>query len=206
MFAYPSSRLTDAVLAQGGRARRITWDECALSTPSGQKYLVDLVYELRPKHIFMAPECKAWGNWSRFHMTRSTTALETITQARFPQKTVLHLCNRLRKIKVQARRHFHLEQPAGSSMLSQDSLRRVIRATHPVLLDMCRLNLRLPDPNRLIRKRTVLRSTLPELVHKLDGTLCRKNHAHQHVAGSARVNGGTISFSRFAASYSAGFA
>ena len=181
-------------------------EECDLSTPAGQRYLVDLVYELRPEHIFMAPECKAWGNWSRFNMSRSPAALEAITQARLAQGTILHLCSRLCAIQVRSGQHFHLEQPAGSSMLSQESLRPVIRETYPVLLDMCRFNLRLPGSSKLIRKRTVLRSTMPELVQKLDGTLCRKNHEHQHVAGSVRVNGRAIQVSRFAASYSQGFA
>ena len=71
---------------------------------------------------------------------------------------------------------------------------------------MCRFNLRLPGSDKLLRKRTVIRSTLPALVEKLNGTFCKKDHAHQQIAGSSRVNGQTVPVSRFAASYSQGFA
>ena len=190
----------------GGQARRVTREDCDLATPAGQRYLMNLVYELNPEHIFVAPECKLWGNWSRFNMSRGPAQWDAISRARLAQGTILHLCSRLCQIQIDAGRHFHLEQPAGSSMLDQEALRPVIRATCPVLVDMCRFNLRLPGSSKLIRKRTVIRSTSSLMVECLDGMMCRKNHAHQQVAGSARVGGRTIQVSHFAASYSRGFA
>ena len=187
VFAYPNSRLTQAIVAMGGQAQRVTREDCDLSTPDGQRKLVDLVYKLRPQHIFVAPECKLWGSWSRFNMTRGPSQWDKIAKARLAQSTILHLCSWLCQIQSQARRHFHLEQPAGSSMLEQSALKPVIKATVPALLDMCRFNLRLPGSPKLVRKRTVIRSTLQDLVQRLDGVLCRKDHNHQHVAGSAKI-------------------
>ena len=206
VFAYPNSRLTEAVQDMGGQARRVTREDCDLATPAGQRYLMNLVYELKPEHIFVAPECKLWGNWSRFNMSRGPAQWDAISRPRLAQGTILHLCSRLCQIQIDAGRHFHLEQPAGSSMLDQEALRPVIRATCPVLVDMCRFNLRLPGSSKLIRKRTVIRSTSSLMVECLDGMMCRKNHAHQQVAGSARVGGRTLQVSHFAASYSRGFA
>ena len=52
----------------------------------------------------------------------------------------------------------------------------------------------------------MIRSTMPEMIQQLNGTLCKGNHLHQQVAGIAQVNGRTVPVSRFAASYSRGFA
>ena len=136
-------------------------------------------------------------------MSRGPKQWDSISEARLAQVTILHLCSRLCQIQTQAG---HLEQPAGSCMLSQKALEPVIRATFPAILDMCWFNLELPGSDRLLRKRTVTRSTMPEMIQQLNGTLCKGNHLHQQVAGSAQVNGRTVPVSRFAASYSRGFA
>ena len=205
VFAYPHSRLTEAVNEMGGKAQRVTREDCDLSTVSGQRYLMDLVCRLRPKHILVAPECKAWGSWSRFNMSKSDATRQAILQARADQRSILVLCSQLCRLQVLAGRHFHLEQPAGSAMLDQEPLRPLMKLTCPVLLDMCRFGLRIPGSHRLIRKRTILRTTSRGFLDRLHGTLCKGQHTHQQVAGSARVDGKLMQISRFAASYSRGF-
>ena len=206
VFAYPGSRLTQAVQESGGRAMRFTALDGDLSTVEGQRKLMDLVDRHRPRNIFVAPECGPWSSWSRFNQSRSSKMFDKVQEQKRAQSKILKLCNLLCEIQVGQGRHFHIEQPSTSSMFDQSALSFIRRHTKPAILDMCRFSLRCPLTDRLMRKRTVVRTTSESLFADLDGQTCIGTHAHQQVAGSTRVNGMSIPRSKFAAAYSWGFA
>ena len=55
IYAYPDSRLTEAINEMGGHAQRFTRQDGDLSTPAGQRRLYELLQRTQPKHIWMAP-------------------------------------------------------------------------------------------------------------------------------------------------------
>ena len=207
MFAYPDSRLTDAVKAAGGRAARFTRADGDLSTPEGQRRLFDLIYIHQPEHIFVAPECGPWSSWSKFNSSRGLLGWQRVQDQRVEQLVFLRLCNTLCDLQVKSGRHFHIEQPQMSEMFDQPALLSLSTALSPrSVLDMCRFKPRIPGSSRLIRKRTVIRTTSRTLIDDLTGKVCTGDRQHQQVAGSARIHGKTIRISKFNASYCKGFA
>ena len=115
-FAYPGSRLTQAILEAGGRAMRFTALDGDLSTSEGQRVLLYMVDNYKPRHIFVAPECGPWSSWSRFNQSRSTQMFDRVQEQKRAQGKILQLCNRLCEIQIQHSRHFHIEQPSTSTM------------------------------------------------------------------------------------------
>ena len=192
--------------AAGGRAARFTRADGDVSTPEGQRKLLDLIYMHQPERIFVAPECGLWSSWSKFNRSRGLLGWQRVQDQRAEQQVSLRLCNTLCDLQVKSGRHFHIEQPQMSEMFDQPTLRDVKQSTQPVVLDMCRFKLKLPGSSQLIRKRTVIRTTSRTLIDDLTGKVCTGDHQHQQVAGSARIHGRTVRISKFTASCCKGFA
>ena len=80
VYAQPNSRLSEEVIRQGGRAERFTIEHGDLSTFEGQMQLLRMIFRLRPKNIWVAPECHPWCAWNRFNASRSIKGYEKIQQ------------------------------------------------------------------------------------------------------------------------------
>ena len=81
VYAQPNSRLAEEVVKQGGKAERFTREHGDLSIFAGQLELLRMVTRLRPKHVWVAPECAPWCSWNRFNALRSTQAFDRIDHA-----------------------------------------------------------------------------------------------------------------------------
>ena len=104
-------------------------------------------------------------------------------------------------------RHFHLEQPFGSSMLLVPCVHEIIQHSSKCCFDMCRLgSLSNPITLQPIRKRLVVLTTSRALHQFLDGKLCDRDHFHQHIAGSIRTTEGIKPLSQYTENYPRKFA
>ena len=156
IYAYPDSRLTEAINEMGGHAQRFTRQDGDLSTTAGQRQLYELLQRTQPKHIWMAPECRFWGSWSNFNGSRSSQVHLKLQADRERDRVHLRLCARIHAWQAERGRHFYLEQPELSRMLTDDTLASVIQRCHSVTVDMCAFGLRTPVSQIPIRKRTVI--------------------------------------------------
>ena len=127
IYCEPNSKLTEVALQRGLKARRFTREDGDLSTKEGQQQLWKLIEQTEPEHIWVAPECRYWGNFSRLNRSKSTETAHKIDEGRKQEKTHLRLCCDLFWHQVIHRRHFHLEQPQGSEALVQKELDDVVQ-------------------------------------------------------------------------------
>lgn len=132
---------------------------------------------------------------------------DKILAGRAGQRVHLRLCQQLYDHQVALGRHFHLEQPQGSEVMSQPELTRVLHGTLRTVFDMCEVGgLRLPRGNNFLRKRTVILTTSRALHERLDSRFCRREHTHAPILGQFRTREGWRSVSSFAERYTRGFA
>ena len=186
VYAYPDSRLMETVREAGGRARRFNRQDGDLSTVAGQCALYDILQKTQPKNIWVAPECRLWSSWSAFNGSRSTQAHLKLQADRQRDRVHLRLCARSYVWQTARGRHFHLEQPELSWMLSDEALKPVVQQCHQVTVDMCAFGLKTPVTAIPIRKRTTILTTNDDLVTGLQAFRCAGNHVHFQISGSIR--------------------
>ena len=116
------------------------------------------------------------------------------------------LCERICKYQVHRGRHFHLEQPAGSSLLHLKIFEVLRQKTAIAKFDMCQFGLRIPKTNRFLRKSSQLMTSSREVFPALHGQKCTDSHDHQRLEGSMVINGQTQRLTSFSATYCLGFA
>ena len=206
VYAQPNSRLAEEVRKQGGRSERFTKEHGDLATFQGQLQLIRMIIRLRPKHIWVAPECFPWCAWNRFNAGRSTHLFEKIQRNRELSKQHLELCTLICKIQVQQQRHFTAENPGTSDIWKQPELEPLLALTKTVQLDQCRFGLIHPEDDRPLKKHTRLQTTSDQIVKDLDGRYCKQNHEHAQIAGSCKHLGERMALSRYAAFYPRVFA
>ena len=93
VYCEENSQLTETALKVGLKARRFTKADGDLSTPQGQAALWEVLLKENPRDVWMSPECKLWGNFSRLNMCRSQATRERIEHGRLAEQTHLALCN-----------------------------------------------------------------------------------------------------------------
>ena len=206
VYAGETSPLTECLQELGVRAYRFSRKDGDLATHSGRQKLWKLIDEIEPDHIFVAPECGPWSGWNRFNAQRSLALWNYVHDKQTSEKVHVRLCSQLCKYQIDRHRHFHLEQPSGSSMIYTSEFAQIAKSTQQVCFDMCAFGLKLPNTNRYIRKRSQLWTTSQEVVQLMSKSSCPRNHEHVQIAGSMHHEGKTIRMSSFCATYCQGFA
>ena len=208
IYCESNSQLTNQVNRFGGCAIRFTVQDGDLRTSEGINKLWTWVHLYEPKNIWVAPECKFWGSFSRFNMGRSYASQQRILQGRQDDCVHLELCNQLYLHQVAAGRHFHLEQPMGSEMVNQPQLEDVHLGTLPAFFDMCQAGkLKAPNVDRFLKKRMQVLTTSRIVHQQLHNVNCAKTHDHQQIKGNVKdPQQGWIKLSAYAAAYTAVFA
>ena len=207
VYTESDSRLTSAVEEAGGFAMRFSRRDGDPATIEGQKKLFEILQVYQPKHVHMSPDCKHWGSWSRYNSTRSQVAYKELMQNRRQELVHVRLCERVCQWQRQRQRHFHFEQPQQSQTLKEPDFAPIIQVTKRADVDMCSFGLRTPVTQKPIRKRTCTLTTCPRVHAALLQQRCPKDHVHQQIAGSLKLqNGHSMAVSRFASSYCKGFA
>ena len=201
VYAFPNSMLTTVAQEHGLRARRFTYEDGDLSTPTGRKALFHIINTQKPKHIWLAPECGPWCAWNRFNSMRSLSSYQQIMNQQRLAKEHLVLCNVVAQIQHDEGRHTHLESPKTSGVWKQQEIQPFLKRSIPAQLDQCAFGLRHPSENQLMRKSTRIQTTSVEMFSVLDCRVCNREHSHSTIAGRCQWKGHSISVSRFAAFY-----
>ena len=156
VYAGETSPITESLRALGVDAYRFTKRDGDLSTPAGRRTLWSLIDSIEPDHIFVAPECGPWSGWNRFNAQRSLRLWDHVHARQAAERVHVQLCAQLCSYQTKRNKHFHLEQPVGSSMISTDEFRPIEQQTNRVCFDMCAFGLKLPKTSKFIRKRSQL--------------------------------------------------
>ena len=121
VYCSQDSQLTHQCLSQGLSAARFSRKHGDLNTITGRHMLYDMLWHLRPKHIWVAPTCKPWCCWSRLNAAKSEALAQRIDQERRSENVHLLLCDALLHLQLWRSDdcHFHLEQPQGSELIHQ---------------------------------------------------------------------------------------
>ena len=201
VYTEPNSKLVDEVRKHGGRAVRFTREDGDLSTHAGQVALLRKIFLLNPKHIWLAPECRPWGPWSRFNQMRGITAFNRVQEDRNQAQTHLRLCDLIFKIQISKGDHCHVENPGPSSIWNEKEFERICRCTKPAFFDQCAFQLKHPETGELMKKNTRVQTTSEQVWKALDSRFCNRNHEHAQIAGSCHFRGQRIPLSQFASFY-----
>lgn len=207
VYCEQESQITKVCNQRGGRAIRFTRDDGDLSTKEGRNKLWTWIEMYEPRHIWVAPECKHWGNWARYNMGRSMQLFDIIQGERQSDKPHLTLCNQIYLHQISHGHHFHMEQPRGSEMIQQPELTDVRMGTLPATFDMCQVgDLKLPGSQEYLQKRTQVFTTSRKLFERIHQTFCQGEHVHRPIKGKIKMNGTWRTLSAYAQAYTAQFA
>ena len=205
IYTGEHSPLTDAARSRGLCAHRFSKSDGDLSTFAGRQKLWRLIDELQPEHIYVAPECGPWGGWNRLNAMKSVTLWDKINDQQNHERIHIKLCAQLCSYQVTRNRHFHLEQPSGSGMITTPEFAPIQRMTQQALFDMCAFGLKIPQTDRFIKKRSQIWTGCSEIHDFLNQRNCQHDHDHQVIAGNIRQAGESVRLSRFCATYCRGF-
>ena len=176
-----------------------------LSTPEGRRKLWKIVDECQPEHIWVAPECGPWSGWSHLNQQKSLALFDKITKDQADQLQHIRLCASLCRYQADRKRHFHLEQPLGSSMSKTNEFQSILKLTECAVFDMCRFGLKIPGTQKFLKKSSKVFTTSSDVVADLHGEKCPQDHEHQLIEGQAWIQGRRQSVAQFCATYCNGF-
>ena len=212
IYCDEDSQITEQTQKLGLKARRFTFADGDLSTYEGRSALWKILEEERPREVWMAPECKYWGNYSRRNMGRGNSTANKILVGRDQQRVHLRLCNDVYWFQMGNGGHFHLEQPQGSEAIYQPEMKDVLFGTLCTTFDMCEVGKLLAPHvmkrtygNNFQRKRTNVYTSSRIFHEAFDHRMCPGHHQHVPIAGKIRHLGRWISLSEYAARYTTGF-
>ena len=206
VYANDHSPLTEAVQKLGFQAFRFTKNDGNLATFIDRQRLWDVIEKYQPEHIWMAPECGPWGGWNHLNKFKSIQLYDAIKAKQDSQLPHAKLCARICRFQVRNGRHFHLEQPAGSSLPHLKIFEALRQETATARFDMCRFSLRIPKTNKFLRKRSVLLTYSRQIFHAIHDQRCTNQHNHQTIGGSINIEGRRQRLTSFCATYCRGFA
>ena len=209
IYCSQDSQLTSQCLGRGLSAGRFSRKHGDLNTVSGRHALYDLLWQLRPKHIWVAPTCKPWCCWNRLNAAKSETLARQIQQDRRNENVHLLLCDALLDLQLwrSPECHFHLEQPQGSELVHQREMHRVMQHTFRAICDMCTAGrLQHPMTGNALRKRTQILTTSNIMYHALSKLTCDGSHSHETIQGSCKLsNQNRIPLTQYTELYTATF-
>ena len=210
IYCSGESELTKQGRRQGLRVLRFGLNQGDLSTYEGRCRLYDILFQCKPRHIWMSPKCTAWSKWNIFNAGKSTEMAQKVMRARGADEIHLLLCEAvfIRQCMLGPEYHFHLEQPVGSEMLFQESMQVILDHTMMARCDMCVAgNLIHPNTQKPLQKGTQVLTTSSILAQYLSSWRCPRDHEHHQVAGSCTDKyGNRQSLTSFTELYTSTFA
>ena len=210
VYCSAESELTNQGIKAGLTVRRFGLRQGDLSTFVGRCALYDQLWKFRPRHVWLAPKCGPWSNWSRLNMGKSITLESKILQERHSEKIHLQVCSGLFVFQLLRgpRFHSHVEQPLGSELMIQRELRPVTDHSLRAVCDMCTAgNLVHPETHEKLRKGTQIWTTSTIMHRALEQYQCVGDHPHDTIQGSCNPHGqGRMPVSKYTELYTKVFA
>ena len=207
VFCGPQSRLTQQVINLGHQARRFALPQTDLMTADGRRELFEQLFMFQPEHLWFSPECGPWSAWSNLNQSRSCEAWDVVQAQRLGNMDQLALGVILLRHQRKVGKHFHWEQPQRSNMFRTPLLQELYCQTLAAEFDMCQVGaLKDPESQRLMKKGMTVMTTSTKLHQILHGRHCSRDHEHQPLEGTTKVQGKNISRTKFSGSYPRKFA
>ena len=207
VMCHNQSELTRQAEQLGFKSIRFSLETGDLSTLNGRHKLFHKLCVHRPKHLWYSPVCGPWCQWSHLNCQKSLALYEKIMNSRWENLWQIALGIVLHQIQTSQQRHFHLEQPMGSTMMKVPGTQSITENSHRCCFDMCKMgDLRDPQTQDFIRKRMIVLTSSSELFRGLHGKLCSSQHVHRQIAGSTVNQGKHIPLSQYTEMYPRKFA
>ena len=110
VFCSPTSSLTKAAQSHGLKAERWTKEDFDLSRPSGCQLAMDRLRQLRPKRLWLSPECGPYSIMQNANQ-KSPQQAENLRKKRELAFRQWQSCIRLAWLQVELGGTFYIEQP-----------------------------------------------------------------------------------------------
>ena len=151
-----------------------------LTTEAGRRALLYYIRHTKPIMVIMAPPCTGL-----FGFAALNRVIHYETWAHNVQigKQLATLCGQVALEQLRGRRHYVIEQPAGSALFQLAIWQRIANTAFWTRFDQCRFNLRGPRTGMLIRKRTELWSSAWAIIAEFAGKYCDGTHEHAVLGG-----------------------
>ena len=207
VFCAKDSPLTHQVRALGSQAIRHSLEDGDLQTTAGRETLLQVLNQYEPEHIWVSPDCGPWSSWMSLNASRSVEHWDRCQHERKLMLEQVALCIVLFRIQQSRQRFFHWEQPSRSLMFKLPYLQEVHAASRVAQCDMCNLgDLRDPVSQKLMKKGLWIITTSRNMFTTIHGRTCKHDHEHEPIAGSTKINGKTMSRTKFTERYPRNFA
>ena len=207
VFCAKDSPLTHQTRALGSQAIRHSLDDGDLQTIVGRERLYQVLNQYEPEHVWVSPECGPWSSWMSLNASRSVEHWDRCQHERKIMLEQVALCIVLFRIQQRRQKSFHWEQPARSLMFKLPYLQEVHAVSRVAQCDLCNIGeLRDPISQKLMKKGMWIITTSKNMFDTIHGRTCKRDHEHEAIAGSTKLNGKTISRTKFTERYPRKFA
>ena len=126
VFCSPNSQLTTSAQGAGLKAERWTKEDFDLSKPSGCQAAMQRLRELKPKRLWLSPECGPYSVMQNANQ-RTPEQVESLRKKRELAFRMWQSCIRLAWLQVELGGSFYIEQPQRCmSWRLQDSKTRYL--------------------------------------------------------------------------------
>ena len=150
-----------------------------LSKAEDLNYLWTYILRNKPKVIILAPPCRGYTKWGHINKKINHEAWLAGRRLSVP---LAKLSGKIAKHQLQQRRHFIVEQPHGSGLVSEPEWQEIAPSCHSVVFDQCMVGLRMKrEPFLPVRKTTECWASDPLLLMHLQNLRCDGSHMHAHI-------------------------
>ncbi|CAK0855319.1 unnamed protein product [Prorocentrum cordatum] len=176
------SRLTHAMIEQGGKAERFSnWNGYDFSTRSGAEKLVKALRVKRPRRVWFSPPCGAECPWQNLNPVTAESEKKLIKTRRI-QRNVKWAIGQLLNEGFCG---IYLEQ-SGRCRSWTGNFRELKESMHGCRIHGCMYDMRDEQSGLLIRKDWHIATTDPQFEKKV-GRTCPDLHLHMPLEGGTRV-------------------
>ncbi|CAK0825145.1 unnamed protein product, partial [Prorocentrum cordatum] len=176
------SRLTHAMIEQGGKAERFSnWNGYDFSTRSGAEKLVKALRVKRPRRVWFSPPCGAECPWQNLNPVTAESEKKLIKTRRI-QRNVKWAIGQLLN---EGFCDIYLEQ-SGRCRSWTGNFKELKKSMHGCRIHGCMYDMRDEQSGLLIRKDWHIATTDPQFEKKV-GRTCPDLHLHMPLEGGTRV-------------------
>ena len=181
------------------------WD---MHCPKARAEAYDYIDRADPDLIVLAWPCTVWSSLQRINR-RTDAQRKRLEVRREEQQDLLVFAGEVARRQRWKGRALVGEQPQGSGSWQRPPIQAAFEGMPEVVTDMCVWNKRRPDNGHLVKKPTLIKANqeiCDEIrAHGLNGR-CTKDHEHDPIIGSMKVDGRTRPVSDWAGGYTKPFA
>ena len=155
-FCSPDSMLTKVALASGLSAERWTHQDYDLSTEEGYLQAEQRLRQLRPKRLWLSPECGPFSQMQNVNQRTPEQIADLIKKRQLGFKQWRN-CIRLAWVQIELGGYFYIEQPQNCTTWKFEDMNTrqlVDRLSSYCISDQCFDGLQHPKSGKPMRKST----------------------------------------------------